>query len=128
MARRLRHRRGRGRVRCGRSAGHRLWFRDAAHRQGGFEKQPQVHRCEPGRPRPADARAVTGVLVEATLDGDPSAERTWTMTRFRSLSARCLVIVGALILSAAAPASGLRSLRADCYGGVDYFDVCRAPT
>src|SRR5207237_3136256 len=123
MDRRLLHRRRRGRVRRGRSAGHRLRFRDGAHSRGGFEKQSQVHRCEAGHPRPADARAVTGALAEATLD-DPSAERKESMNRFRSLSARCLVIVGALSLTAAAPAFGGCSGDADCDGVLDAFDLC----
>ena len=46
------------------------------------------------------------------------------MTRFRSLSAWSLVIVGALTLAAAAPAFGGCSGDADCDGVLDAFDVC----
>src|SRR5206468_4454341 len=46
------------------------------------------------------------------------------MTRFRSLSACCLVIVGALPLAAAAPAFGGCSGDADCGGVLDAFDLC----
>ena len=46
------------------------------------------------------------------------------MTRFRSLSAWCLVIVGALSLAAAAPAFGGCSGDADCDGVLDAFDLC----
>src|SRR5207249_10363159 len=46
------------------------------------------------------------------------------MTRFRSLSAWCLVIVGALTLAAAAPAFGGCSGDADCDGVLDAFDLC----
>src|SRR5438093_13375158 len=46
------------------------------------------------------------------------------MTRFRSLSAWCLVIVGTLTLAAAAPAFGGCSGDADCDGVLDAFDLC----
>src|SRR5207245_9196391 len=46
------------------------------------------------------------------------------MTRFRSLSTWCLVIVGALTLTAAAPAFGGCSGDADCDGVLDPFDLC----
>src|SRR2546422_11309626 len=46
------------------------------------------------------------------------------MTRFRSLSAWCLVIAGALSLAAAAPAFGACSGDADCDGVLDAFDLC----
>src|SRR5438067_10597091 len=46
------------------------------------------------------------------------------MIRFRSLSAWSLVIVGALTLTAAAPAFGGCSGDADCDGVLDAFDVC----
>src|SRR5437899_11112217 len=46
------------------------------------------------------------------------------MTRFRSLSAWCLVIAGALTLAAAAPAFGGCSGDADCDGVLDAFDLC----
>src|SRR5881628_1275613 len=48
------------------------------------------------------------------------------MTRFRSLSAWCLVILGALTLTAAAPAFGACSGDGDCDGGLDAFDLCPA--
>ena len=48
------------------------------------------------------------------------------MTRFRSLSAWCLVIVGTLTLTAAAPAFGGCSGDADCDGVLDAFDLCPA--
>ena len=46
------------------------------------------------------------------------------MIRFRSLSAWSLVIVGALTLTAAAPAFGGCSGDADCDGVLDAFDLC----
>src|SRR5438552_13316282 len=46
------------------------------------------------------------------------------MTRFRILSAWCLVIVGALSLAAASPSFGGCSGDGDCDGVLDAFDVC----
>ena|SRR2546425_4399182 len=47
------------------------------------------------------------------------------MTRFKTLSAWCLVVVGALTLTVAAPAFGACLLGdADCDGVLDSFDVC----
>src|SRR5713101_5138154 len=48
------------------------------------------------------------------------------MTRFRIPSAWCLVIVGALTLTAVAPAFGACSGDADCDGVLDAFDLCPA--
>ena len=47
------------------------------------------------------------------------------MTRLKRLSGWCLVVVGALILTAAAPAFGACLLGdADCDGVLDAFDLC----
>ena len=83
MARRLRHRRTRGRVRGARPAGDRPRFCDTAHRKGGVPGQPQIPRCAGRHPRPADARAVTGAWRARVTHRVPPVAHNGTPDRAR---------------------------------------------